>query len=123
MQPACSNAASADSVVSCKTEPNICFMRQAHSGLSFSRLTGDSSGVDYQDCCASPLLNLGDPPWGLPGPEARYPPLPAGAMLSCVTRRRRRHESKDQFFLFFVTVWCDLVLLSFSFLFKFHMIC
>lgn len=75
MQPACSNAASADSVISCKTEPNLYFMRQAHSGISFSGLTGESSGgVDYQDCGASSMLHMGEPPWGLPGPESTMPP-------------------------------------------------
>lgn len=75
MQPACSNAASADSVISCKTEPNLCFMRQAHSGISFSGLTGESSGgIDYQDCGASSMLHMGEPPWGLPGPESTMPP-------------------------------------------------
>ncbi|KAL8511359.1 hypothetical protein ACS0TY_017959 [Phlomoides rotata] len=56
MQPACSNA---DSVISCKTEPNLCFMRQ---GMSFSGVTGESSGGD-QDCGVSS-------PWGVPGPES-----------------------------------------------------
>ncbi|GER33563.1 zinc finger protein CONSTANS-LIKE protein [Striga asiatica] len=56
IQPACSNAASADSVMSCKTEPNICFARQAYSGLSFSGITGESSAGDHQDCGVSPLI-------------------------------------------------------------------
>ncbi|CAO2814382.1 unnamed protein product [Amaranthus hypochondriacus] len=71
MQPACSNAASADSIMSVKTEPNIGFAsKQAHSGLSFSGLTGESSGGDYQDCGASSLLLLGEPPWCPQGPES-----------------------------------------------------
>ncbi|KAL2938080.1 Zinc finger protein CONSTANS-LIKE 9 [Bienertia sinuspersici] len=64
VQPACSNAASADSIMSVKTEPNLGFApKQAHSGLSFSGLTGESSGGDYQDCGASSILLLGEPPW------------------------------------------------------------
>ncbi|KAK4386304.1 Zinc finger protein CONSTANS-LIKE 9 [Sesamum angolense] len=74
MQPACSNAASADSVVSCKTEPNLCFTRQAHSGLSFSGLNGETSAADYQDCGVSSILIMGEPPWGPPGPESSMPP-------------------------------------------------
>ncbi|KAG6387047.1 hypothetical protein SASPL_152229 [Salvia splendens] len=92
MPPACSNAASADSVVSCKTEPNICFMRQAHSGLSFSRLTGESSGVDYQDCGASPMLNMGDPPWGLPGPESAIPP--SSSRSDAVMRYKEKKKTR-----------------------------
>ncbi|KAH7533532.1 hypothetical protein FEM48_Zijuj04G0140900 [Ziziphus jujuba var. spinosa] len=64
MQPACSNAASADSVMSTKTEPILCFnTKQAHSNLSFSGLTGESSAGDYQDCGASSMLLMGEPPW------------------------------------------------------------
>ncbi|KAL0320032.1 UNVERIFIED_CONTAM: Zinc finger protein CONSTANS-LIKE 9 [Sesamum radiatum] len=74
MQPACSNAASADSVVSCKTEPNLCFTKQAHSGLSFSGLNGETSAADYQDCGVSSILIMGEPPWGPPGPESSMPP-------------------------------------------------
>ncbi|XP_074365469.1 zinc finger protein CONSTANS-LIKE 10 [Apium graveolens] len=65
-QPTGSNAASADSIMSCKTEPNACFARQT-SNLSFSGLTGDSSTGDYQDCGASPMLVMGEPPpWCTP---------------------------------------------------------
>ncbi|KAG8387158.1 hypothetical protein BUALT_Bualt03G0224100 [Buddleja alternifolia] len=74
MQPAISNAASADSTISCKTEPNLCFARQTHSGISFSGLTGEISTGDYQDCGASAMLNMGEPPWYHPlGPESSMP--------------------------------------------------
>ncbi|KAL2482202.1 Zinc finger protein CONSTANS-LIKE 10 [Forsythia ovata] len=56
-QPACSNAASADSIISCWTEPNLCFTRQAHSGLTGEGVTGD-----YQD--------FGEPPRCPLGPES-----------------------------------------------------
>lgn len=70
MQPACSNAASADSILSTKTEPILCFTgRQAQSNLSFSGVTGDSSAGDYQDCGASSMLLMGEPPWFAPCPE------------------------------------------------------
>uniref|UniRef100_A0A5B7A446 Putative B-box type zinc finger protein with CCT domain isoform 1 n=1 Tax=Davidia involucrata TaxID=16924 RepID=A0A5B7A446_DAVIN len=69
LQPACSNAASADSMMSSKTEPNLCFTRQAHSSLSFSGLTGESSAGDYQDCGASSMLLTGEPPLYPPCPE------------------------------------------------------
>ncbi|KAK4484310.1 hypothetical protein RD792_006887 [Penstemon davidsonii] len=71
IQPACSNAASADSVVSSKTEPNLYFTRQA---LSFSGLTGESSSGDYQDCSASSSMKImGEPPWYPPAPEISMP--------------------------------------------------
>ncbi|KAK1439748.1 hypothetical protein QVD17_05568 [Tagetes erecta] len=66
-QPACSNAASADSLISCKTEPNPGYARQ-HSNISFSSLTGESSAGEYQDCGASSMLLMGEPPWYNSGP-------------------------------------------------------
>lgn len=73
LQPACSNAASADSIMSVKTEPNPGFTaKQAHSNLSFSGLTGESSGGDYQDCGASSMLLLGEPPWCPPCADGSF---------------------------------------------------
>ncbi|KAF7833231.1 zinc finger protein CONSTANS-LIKE 9-like [Senna tora] len=70
MQPACSNAASADSILSTKTEPVLCFTgRQAQSTLSFSGVTGESSAGDHQDCGASSMLLAGEPPWCTPCTE------------------------------------------------------
>ncbi|CAN1236199.1 Zinc finger protein CONSTANS-LIKE 9 [Linum grandiflorum] len=58
-------AASADSIMSTKTEPAVCLTaRQLHSNLSFSGVTGESSGGEYQDCGVSPMLLMGEPPWG-----------------------------------------------------------
>nr|QVG73934.1 COL7 [Tamarix hispida] len=68
-QPACSNAASADSSMSIKTEPALFASRQA-SGLSFSGVAGDRSCGDYQDCGASSMLLLGEPPWCPQCPES-----------------------------------------------------
>ncbi|CAK9167180.1 unnamed protein product [Ilex paraguariensis] len=73
MQPTCSNAPSADSLMSCKTEPNPCFPRQAPSNLSFSGLSGESGAGDYQDCGASSMLLMGEPPWCSPCPENSFP--------------------------------------------------
>nr|WED40970.1 CONSTANS-like 9A [Mangifera indica] len=73
VQPACSNAASADSMMSTKTEPVICFTaKQAHSSLSFSGLAGESNAGDYQDCGASSMLLMGEPPWCPPCPETSF---------------------------------------------------
>ncbi|XP_041005974.1 zinc finger protein CONSTANS-LIKE 9-like [Juglans microcarpa x Juglans regia] len=73
MQPACSNAASADSMISTKTEPVLCLTTtQAHSSISFSGLTGESSPGDYQDCGASAMLLMGEPPWCPPCPESSF---------------------------------------------------
>ncbi|XP_065875012.1 zinc finger protein CONSTANS-LIKE 9 isoform X2 [Euphorbia lathyris] len=74
MQPACSTAASGDSMMSAKTEPVLCFTtRQGHSSLSFSGLTGESSAADYQDCGASSMLLMGEPPWCPPCAEGSFP--------------------------------------------------
>ncbi|XP_022971002.1 zinc finger protein CONSTANS-LIKE 10-like isoform X1 [Cucurbita maxima] len=74
MQPACSNGASADSVMSTKTEPILCFNSRQASGVSFSGLTGESSAGDYQDCGASSMLLMGEPPpWCAPGTESSIP--------------------------------------------------
>lgn len=70
VQPACSTAASADSVLSTKTEPIICFTgKQAQSTLSFSGINEESSTGDYQDCGNSSMLLMGEPPWLQPCPE------------------------------------------------------
>ncbi|KAL3646151.1 Zinc finger protein [Castilleja foliolosa] len=66
MQPACSNGASADSVMSCKTEPNLYIARRPYSGISFA---GECCAGEHQDCGASP--KMGEPPWYPPaGPES-----------------------------------------------------
>lgn len=73
MQPACSNAASADSVMSTKTEPILQFTpKQDNSNLSFTGANGESSPGDYQDCGASPMFLMGEPPWCSPGPENSF---------------------------------------------------
>ncbi|CAL5381818.1 unnamed protein product [Camellia sinensis] len=53
MQPAINNPASADSVISSKTDPNLCFAMQAHSRISFFGLGVESSAADHQDWCFS----------------------------------------------------------------------
>ncbi|PIN11515.1 hypothetical protein CDL12_15884 [Handroanthus impetiginosus] len=91
MQSACSNAASADSVMSCKTDPNLCFARQAPSGLSFSGLTGESSVGDYQDCGASSIPIVGEPPWYPPGPESS---MPSTSRSDAVMRYKEKKKSR-----------------------------
>nr|GMC81696.1 zinc finger protein CONSTANS-LIKE 10-like [Ipomoea batatas] len=90
-QPACSNAASADSVMSCKTEPNPCFARQGQSNISFSNITGESSGGDYQDCGASSMFLMGEPPWGPSGPENS---LPSSSRTDAVLRYREKKKTR-----------------------------
>ncbi|KAI8026395.1 Zinc finger protein CONSTANS-LIKE 10 [Camellia lanceoleosa] len=53
MQLAISNSASADSVISSKTDPNLCFATQAHSNISFFGLGVESSATDHQAWCFS----------------------------------------------------------------------
>uniref|UniRef100_A0A1J3CXX7 Zinc finger protein CONSTANS-LIKE 9 n=1 Tax=Noccaea caerulescens TaxID=107243 RepID=A0A1J3CXX7_NOCCA len=62
VQPAESND---DSFMSSKTEPIICFTsKPAHSNISFSGVTGESSAGDFQECGASSSMQLsGEPPW------------------------------------------------------------
>ena len=61
MQPAESND---DSFMSSKTEPIICYTsKPAHSNISFSGVTGESSAGDFQECGSSSSLQLtGEPP-------------------------------------------------------------
>ncbi|KAI3457694.1 hypothetical protein Pfo_014357 [Paulownia fortunei] len=91
MQPACSNAASADSVISFKTEPNLCFAREAHSGLSFSGITGESNAGDYQDCGASSMPIMGEPPWYPPGPESS---MPSTSRSDAVMRYKEKKKAR-----------------------------
>ncbi|CAO2813073.1 unnamed protein product [Amaranthus hypochondriacus] len=89
IQPACSNAASADSLMSVKTEPPIGFAtKQAQSGLSFSGITGESSGGDYQDCGASSMILHGEPPW--------CPPCPENSVQSSRTEAVMRYKEKKK---------------------------
>ncbi|KAA8526643.1 hypothetical protein F0562_008154 [Nyssa sinensis] len=90
LQPASSIAASADSMMSSKTEPYLCFTRQAHSGLSFSGVTGESSAGDYQDCGASSVLLTGEPPWCPPCPENH----PSASRSSAVLRYREKKAAR-----------------------------
>lgn len=91
IQPAYSNAASADSIMSCKTEPNLRFTKQGHSSLSFSGLTGESSAGDYQDCGASSMLLMGEPPWGPPCSENS---LPSSSRSNAVMRYKEKKKSR-----------------------------
>lgn len=91
VQPAGSNAASADSMMSCKTEPAACYARQ-HSNLSFSSLTGEScGGGDYQDCGASSMLLMGEPPWITPCPDGT---LPSGSRSDAVQRYKEKKKTR-----------------------------
>ncbi|XP_028052894.1 zinc finger protein CONSTANS-LIKE 9-like [Camellia sinensis] len=44
---------SANSVISSKTDPNLCFAMQAHSSISFFGLGVESSAANHQDWCFS----------------------------------------------------------------------
>ncbi|KAG8364510.1 hypothetical protein BUALT_Bualt18G0004700 [Buddleja alternifolia] len=95
LQPACSNAVSVDSVISCKTEPNLRFTSQAHSGLSFSGLTGESSAGEYQDCGVSSMLMMGEPPWNPPGPESSlFPSVRSEAVMRYKEKKKARKFEK-----------------------------
>ncbi|CAA3032218.1 zinc finger protein CONSTANS-LIKE 10-like isoform X2 [Olea europaea var. sylvestris] len=58
-QPACSNAASADSVISCWTEPNLCFARQEHSRPTREGIAGDDQNfVEPPRCPLGPEISV-----------------------------------------------------------------
>ncbi|MBA0822059.1 hypothetical protein Goarm_018878 [Gossypium armourianum] len=60
-------------MMSSKTDSILCFTaRQAHSSVSFSGLTGESSAGDYQDCGASSMLLMGEPSWCPPCAESSF---------------------------------------------------
>ncbi|KAI3815104.1 hypothetical protein L1987_14760 [Smallanthus sonchifolius] len=99
-QPECSNAASLDSLVSCKTEPNLRYARQ-HSNISFSNLTGESSGGEYQDCGASSIVPMGEPPWCTPG--AGSTTTRSDAVLRYKEKKKTRKFEKRVSVLFFLT--------------------
>lgn len=62
-QPAESNGASVDSFMSCRTEPIISYSsKPAHSNISFSGVTGESTAGDFQDCGASTLQQISREP-------------------------------------------------------------
>ncbi|KAI7751127.1 hypothetical protein M8C21_013288 [Ambrosia artemisiifolia] len=70
VQPACSNAASGDSLRSCNTEPPIPCYGNPFSNISFSSLTGESNAGNYQDCEASSTFLRGEPPWCTPAHDS-----------------------------------------------------
>ncbi|XP_076908626.1 zinc finger protein CONSTANS-LIKE 9-like isoform X1 [Bidens hawaiensis] len=93
-QPACSNAASADSLMSCKTEPNHGYARQ-HSNISFSSLTGESTANDYQDCGASSMFLSGEPPWYNSGPGLAHDlASPSGSRSDAVQRYKEKKKMR-----------------------------
>ncbi|KAF5771846.1 putative transcription factor C2C2-CO-like family [Helianthus annuus] len=84
VQPTCSNAASVDSIRSCKTEPNLCYGNPL-SNISFSSLTGESNAGDYQDCGAS---FMGEPP------PAHDSATPSGSRNDAVLRYKEKKKTR-----------------------------
>lgn len=117
LQPACSNAASADSVVSCNTEPNLHITGQAHSGLSFSIVKGgerETSAIDYQDCGASSVQILGEPPWGPHGPESSILPSGRNDAVMRYREKKKARRSSSFFFFFLHSTWIFFVICRIS---------
>ena len=96
MQPACSNAASVDSLMSnpgTKADPSVSFpARQARSSLSLScsGLTGESSAGDHPEM--SSVLLMGEPPWYPTGPECSL--FAAANRDSAVMRYKEKKKSR-----------------------------
>ncbi|XP_010551970.1 PREDICTED: zinc finger protein CONSTANS-LIKE 9 [Tarenaya hassleriana] len=94
MQPAGSNAASADSFMSAKTDSIICFTsRPAHSNISFSGITGESSAGDYQDCGVSSVRLSGEPPWCPPSSQDNASSQ-AASRSNAVMRYKEKKKSR-----------------------------
>ncbi|KAF5741353.1 B-box type zinc finger protein with CCT domain isoform 1 [Tripterygium wilfordii] len=91
IQPACSNAASADSLMISKREPILCLTGTQGHTISFSGLTGESSAGDYQDCGASSMFLMGEPPWCPPGPESFFPSV---SRSNAVMRYKEKKKSR-----------------------------
>lgn len=89
VQPACSNAASIDSIRSCKTEPNACY--KPLSNISFSSLTGESTANDYQDCGASSMILMGEPPWCTLAHDST---TPSGIRNDAVLRYKEKKKTR-----------------------------
>ncbi|CAL5203534.1 unnamed protein product [Lathyrus oleraceus] len=93
-QPACSNAASADSILSTKTEPNFCITtKQSQSSLSFSGINEDGCAGDYQDCGASSMFLMGEPPWLNTCPENELQ-LQSANRCSAVMRYKEKKKTR-----------------------------
>ncbi|KAL5223651.1 hypothetical protein ABZP36_010290 [Zizania latifolia] len=99
MQPATSNAVSADSTMSipgAKGDSSLYIpVRLGRSSISpFSGLTGESSAGDHQDCgVSSVLLKGGEPPWYPPGPEGSF----AGAIRDNAVTRYKEKKKRRKF--------------------------
>ncbi|CAI9772587.1 unnamed protein product [Fraxinus pennsylvanica] len=87
-QPTCSNAASADSIISCRTDSHLCFTRQ------FSGLNVDSSAGDHQECGPSSMLLVREPPWCSPGPESSTPSIRNDAVMRYKEKKKTRKFEK-----------------------------
>nr|AKA58775.1 B-box-type zinc-finger protein [Petunia x hybrida] len=90
IQPAYSNAESVDSMVSCKTEPPIYFARP-QSILSFSNHSGEINTEDYQECGASTMLLMGEPPWCHPCAESS---LASSSRSNAVLRYKEKKKTR-----------------------------
>ncbi|KAM7270816.1 hypothetical protein ACFE04_030030 [Oxalis oulophora] len=91
VKPACSNAASVDSMMTSKTEPILCFTSRHQSNLSFSGINEDSSIADYQDCGVSPMFLMGEPPWCPPCAENS---TPSGIRSDAVLRYKEKKKNR-----------------------------
>lgn len=91
MKPTGSNASSADSMISCKTNPSGCVARQI-SNISFSGVPGESNAVNYQDGDASRMLLMGEPqPWCSQGSESS---LTSDIRNSAVQRYKEKKKTR-----------------------------
>ncbi|XP_060209665.1 zinc finger protein CONSTANS-LIKE 9-like [Lycium barbarum] len=94
LQPTCSDAASADSTMSCKTDSILYFARQSSFSVS-NQTGGECSAGDHQDCGVSPMLLMGEPPWCPPCPEISFPSTSrSNAVLRYKEKKKTRKFDK-----------------------------
>ncbi|XP_059278775.1 zinc finger protein CONSTANS-LIKE 9-like [Lycium ferocissimum] len=94
VQPTCSDAASADSAMSCKTDSILYFARQSSFSVS-NQTGGECSAGDHQDCGVSPMLLMGEPPWCPPCPEISSPSTSrSNAVLRYKEKKKTRKFDK-----------------------------
>nr|GEV72902.1 zinc finger protein CONSTANS-LIKE 10-like [Tanacetum cinerariifolium] len=89
-QPAYTNAASADSLRSCKTEPNPYYGRK-YSNISFQISLGRARLVIIKTG-ASPMLLTGEPPWSTPAHDSTNPSGIRNDVVLCYKEKKKNRK-------------------------------
>ncbi|KAL8238047.1 hypothetical protein R6Q59_019128 [Mikania micrantha] len=96
-QPACSTAASAESLMSCKTEPNLCYARQ-HSNISSRVSPWKAVQVIIKTVGRLQGFCWANPPWYNsgpgPGPARDQTATPSGSRSDAVLRYKEKKKRR-----------------------------